>query len=127
MTPSASTSDTWRTGPSPSICRSCGRRSLRYWPRAARPDWRMLVRPSSLVDGDSAVLVAASTVAYCIKSRLLGPGVLTCGVYLATVALTVAAKRAMKRPDTDGLVADCGGSFPSGHTISVIVCLGLLV
>jgi len=49
------------------------------------------------------------------------------GVWLVTVALTLAAKMAVGRPDTGGFTDNLGGSFPSGHTISVIVCFGLAV
>ena len=47
---------------------------------------------------------------------------------LATVALTAATKTAVGRPDTHGSITNgFGGSFPSGHVTTVIVCLGLAV
>src|SRR4029450_7734481 len=50
------------------------------------------------------------------------------GVGLLTVALTLGTKAAMARPDPHGLVVHSnGGSFPSGHTVAVMVCLGVAV
>jgi membrane-associated phospholipid phosphatase len=99
----------------------------------ARPDdiWGTAqVRADIIVEGlRPAVLagvLAAFTLAYCIKRRSMRPGAFVGVVYAATVALSVATKWAMGRPDTHGLVANGGGSFPSGHVISVIVCLGLV-
>lgn len=40
------------------------------------------------------------------------------------VALTVATKVALSRPDTHGEVTWTGGSYPSGHTVAVLVASG---
>jgi len=40
------------------------------------------------------------------------------------VALTVATKVAIQRPDTHGEVSWTGGSYPSGHTVAVLVSFG---
>lgn len=40
------------------------------------------------------------------------------------VALTLLTKLALQRADPHGLVVEHGGSFPSGHTASVLVCVG---
>jgi membrane-associated phospholipid phosphatase len=80
------------------------------------------LRPTML-----AILLAAFALAYCVKHRSLRPGAFLGGVCVATVVLTLAVKRAMERPDTHGLLSSSGGSFPSGHMISIIVCLGLAV
>ena len=74
-----------------------------------------------------AALLAAFTVAYCMRRRSWRPAALVGGVGLATVALTVATKTAVRHPDPHGLLGTNGGSFPSGHMIAVIVCLGLPV
>lgn len=44
-----------------------------------------------------------------------------------TVALTLLSKLVVSRPDPHGVAGDHGGAFPSGHTVSVMVCLGLAV
>ncbi|MGH8823077.1 MAG: phosphatase PAP2 family protein [Jiangellaceae bacterium] len=104
---------------------------IREW---ARPDdvWGTAqLRADYVVEGLRppvlAGLLAAFTVAFCVIRRSLRPAMFVGGVWLMTAALTVAAKMAVGRPDTHGTVDDYGGSFPSGHTISVIVCLGLAV
>ena len=74
-----------------------------------------------------AGLLALFTLVLCVIRRSMRPAVFVGGVWLITVALTVVAKMAVGRPDTHGVVESFGGSFPSGHTISVIVCLGLAV
>lgn len=74
-----------------------------------------------------AGLLAAFTGAYCVKRRSLRPAAFVGCVCLATVALTVALKIFISRPDTHGLLAPDGGSFPSGHVITVMVGAGLAV
>lgn len=53
-------------------------------------------------------------------------------VYAATIGgaaglLTVLSKLLLERPDTHNDVTWAGGSFPSGHTMSVLVFLGFVV
>jgi membrane-associated phospholipid phosphatase len=73
-----------------------------------------------------AILLVAFTVACCVKRRSVRPLVFVAGVGVLTAALTIVAKVAVGRPDTHGTVANShGGSFPSGHVIAIIVCLGL--
>ena len=75
----------------------------------------------------AGLLVAIAAVC-CVKRRSLRPAMFVGGVGLVTVGLTVAIKAAMARPDPHGLVENSnGGSFPSGHTVVVMVCLGLAV
>jgi membrane-associated phospholipid phosphatase len=105
---------------------------VREW---ARPDdvWGTVqLRADYVVEGLRpaviAGLLAAFTVAFCLIRRSLRPAVFVGCVGLTTMALTVAAKMAVGRPDTHGTTADShGGSFPSGHIIAVVVCLGLAV
>jgi membrane-associated phospholipid phosphatase len=81
------------------------------------------LRPSVL-----AVILAAFTVAFCVKRRSLRPGIFAASFWLATVGLIVATKTAVGRPDPHGLLPSAyEGSFPSGHMASVVVCLGLVV
>lgn len=75
-----------------------------------------------------AALLAAFTVACGMKRRSMRLVWFVGSVGLATVALTAATKTAMGRPDTHGSITNgFGGSFPSGHVTTVIVCLGLAV
>ncbi len=75
-----------------------------------------------------AGLLAAFTVVCCVKRRSMRPIMFVGGVALVAVALTVAAKTAVGRPDPHGLVTNgYGGSFPSGHMVAVVVGLGLAV
>ena len=104
---------------------------IREW---MRPDdvWGTAqVRADYVVEGlRPAVVVsilAAYTAVICVIRRSLRPGLFVGAVWLITAALTVAVKIAMGRPDPHGVVGGHGGSFPSGHTISVVVCLGLAV
>ena len=102
---------------------------VREW---ARPDdilGSTQVRADLVVEGLRptvlAGLLAAFTVAYCVRRRSWRPAALVGGVCLATVALTVATKTAVGHLDPHRLLGTAGGSFPSGHMIAVIVCLGL--
>jgi membrane-associated phospholipid phosphatase len=104
---------------------------IRAW---ARPDdvwgpaqqWSDVVveglRPAVL-----AALLAAFTIAYSVKHRSVRPLAFVAGVCLATLAITVATKITVGRLNPHGVVGNDGGSFPSGHTITVVVCLGLCV
>jgi membrane-associated phospholipid phosphatase len=74
-----------------------------------------------------AALLAALTLAYSVKQRSLKPLAFVAGVGLATVTVSVATKIAVGRLNPHGMMGEDGGSFPSGHTITVVVCLGLCV
>jgi membrane-associated phospholipid phosphatase len=100
----------------------------------ARPEdvWGMAqMRADFVVEGLRpavvAALLVAFTVAYCVQRRSWRPAAFVGSVGLTTALLAVATKAAVGRPDPHGLLANDGGSFPSGHTIMVIVCLGLAV
>ena len=81
------------------------------------------LRPAVLV-----ALLAVFTVACGMKRRSLRLVWFVASVCLATVALTAATKAAVGRPDTHGSITNgFGGSFPSGHVTTVVVCLGLAV
>ncbi len=87
------------------------------------------VRADVIVEGlrpvMAAALLAVFTSAWCVIRRSIRPAVFVGVVSLSAATLTVAVKIAVSRPDPHGLVANDGGSFPSGHMIGVIVCLGL--
>jgi membrane-associated phospholipid phosphatase len=62
-----------------------------------------------------------------VVGRSLRPAMFVLGVCVVTGAVTVVAKAAIGRPDPHGAIERFGGSFPSGHTITIILCLGLAV
>ena len=104
---------------------------IRQWMRPDDEWGPAQIRTIYVVDGLRPGVVvsvlAAYTAAICVVRRSLRPGLFVGAVWLITAALTVAVKIAMGRPDPHGVVGGHGGSFPSGHTISVVVCLGLAV
>jgi len=73
----------------------------------------------------AAALLAVFTSAWCVIRRSIRPAVFVGVISLSTATLTVAVKIAVSRPDPHELLTNDGGSFPSGHMIGVIVCLGL--
>jgi membrane-associated phospholipid phosphatase len=74
-----------------------------------------------------AVLLTTFTLAYCARRRSLTPAIFVGGAGVVTVGLTVASKIMAGRLNTHGVPGSNGGSFPSGHVIGVVVCLGLAV
>jgi membrane-associated phospholipid phosphatase len=72
-----------------------------------------------------AALLAAFTLPYCVKRRSLRPAAFVGLVCAVAAMLTIALKTAVGTADPHGSIAYTGGSFPSGHMVSVIVCLGL--
>ena len=104
---------------------------VREWARPHNVWGTSQLRADLVVEGMRpvvmAALLAAFTVAYCIKRQSLRPVLFVGGVGLTTVALTLATKAMVARPDPHGLIGNEGGSFPSGHMIGVIVALGIVV
>jgi membrane-associated phospholipid phosphatase len=74
-----------------------------------------------------ALLLMTFTLAYCAKRRSLRPVAFVGAVGALTVALTVGSKIIMGRLDPHGVIEANGGSFPSGHVIGVVVCLGIVI
>ena len=77
------------------------------------------LKPSKVVP-----LLALVTVVACVRNRSWRPAVYA--VLLAGVAgtLTMITKVVVERPDPHQDMTAVGGSFPSGHTVAVLVCLG---
>jgi membrane-associated phospholipid phosphatase len=78
------------------------------------------LRPSVL-----AMVLAIFTLAFSVKRRSTRPAALVGGICLATLAVTLAAKVAIGRLNPHGVLGNDQGSFPSGHIVAVVVCLGL--
>jgi membrane-associated phospholipid phosphatase len=104
---------------------------IREWARPNDVWGAAQLRADYVVEGLRPVVVAgllaAFTIAFCVIRRSLRLALFISGIWLVTMAITTAAKLAVGRPDTHGIVNSLGGSFPSGHTSSVIVCFGLVV
>ena len=104
---------------------------VREWARPHNVWGTSQLRADLVVEGMRpivmAALLAAFTAAYCIQRQSLRPVLFVGGVCLTTVALSLATKAMVARPDPHGLIGNEGGSFPSGHMIGVIVALGIVV
>ncbi|HEX2805765.1 MAG TPA: phosphatase PAP2 family protein [Kineosporiaceae bacterium] len=75
----------------------------------------------------AASLLAVGVVVVCLVRRSLRPAVLAGGCGLLTAAITLTAKAVLGRSDPHATAAGHGGSFPSGHTASLMLCVGLAV
>lgn len=77
-----------------------------------------------------AIIVPALGILAAIESgrrRSLRPALLAGGTMLLLAVLVGGSKLAVGRPDPHATADSHGGSFPSGHTATVIVCFGLAV
>jgi len=86
--------------------------------------WAVVVealRPP-IVSAGLAVVVLALTVA----RRTVRPVAVALVAGAVTAGATLLVKMALARPDPH-LTGTTGGSFPSGHTVSVVVCAGVAV
>ncbi len=104
--------------------------AVRQW---ARPDdvWGSLqIRADVIVEGlrptSTLLLTAVVVAAVGLGRRSVRPVLVTAGTALLMIAVTVGLKLLLHRPDPHGALSDHGGSFPSGHTVTVVVCTGLL-
>jgi membrane-associated phospholipid phosphatase len=103
---------------------------VREWARPGDVWGTAQLQAGLVVDGLRpvvVVLLATFTLVYCARRRSLRAVIFIGGVALATIALTIASKITVGRLNTHAVLGSNGGSFPSGHVISVIVCLGLVV
>jgi membrane-associated phospholipid phosphatase len=89
------------------------------------------IRSSYLVDGlRPPVMVAALgavVVTICLARRRVRPAVLAGATLAVTAAATQLVRLSLGRQDPHGRTNDLGGSFPSGHTVAVVVCVGIAV
>jgi len=103
---------------------------VREWVRPQDVWGAAQLRADIVVEGLRPMIMAALlmtfTLAYCAKRRSLGPAAFVGAVGAMTVALTVGSKIIVGRLDPHGVIGTNGGSFPSGHVIGVVVCLGLV-
>jgi membrane-associated phospholipid phosphatase len=80
------------------------------------------LRPSMLVPPVSMIAQMA-----CWRRRSLRPALLTGAATLLTVTGTLGTKLLLARPDPGNTSSGHGGSFPSGHTVSLTVSAGLVI
>jgi membrane-associated phospholipid phosphatase len=102
---------------------------IREWARPADVWGPAQLWADLVVDGLRPAVLAALLslfmLGYSVKRRSLRPVAFASVAGLATVAVTAATKIAVGRLNPHGDVGNDGGSFPSGHTIAIVVCLGL--
>jgi membrane-associated phospholipid phosphatase len=74
-----------------------------------------------------APVLAVVVLLLCLVRRSFRPAGFALGLGLLAAALTLGAKIAVNRPDPNGTVHRHVGSFPSGHTATIMVALGIAV
>lgn len=105
--------------------------TTRSWFRP-NDEWGPLqLRADYVVEGLRPVrivpLLAIIVLIVCAVRRSLRPAVFAGVSILLLAALTTVTQVLVSRPDPHGAVHRLGGSFPSGHTATVIVCSAVLV
>lgn len=89
-----------------------GPAQIRYSP------WMTELGPSRMY-----LVLVATSLAVSAWRRSWRPALLGLVLASASVVTTALAKIVIRRPDPHGHLTATGGSFPSGHTIAVLVCL----
>lgn len=90
-----------------------GAAQVRYAP------WMSRLRPQHMF-----ILLGVTAVAVSLWRRSVSPLVFSLAIAAACAVVTVAAKLVVHRADPHGTVTETGGAYPSGHTVSLLVCLG---
>jgi membrane-associated phospholipid phosphatase len=80
------------------------------------------LRPPVLV-----ISMAILTLVWCLIRRSVLPAVIGAAGLVLAAASTLATKLAVGRADPHGYLAQHGGSFPSGHVLTLMVSVGLAV
>jgi len=70
------------------------------------------------------LLLAVTSLVMSAWRRSWWPAIFGAGLAMVSIALTVLLKFAFRLPDPHGYVAATGGSYPSGHVVALVVCLG---
>lgn len=81
--------------------------------------WMSRLRPQHMY-----LTLAATSLVMSAWRRSLWPLAFGLAVGGGSAALTVLLKLGFHRPDPHGYLASTGGSYPSGHMIAVLTCLG---
>lgn len=89
------------------------------------------LRVNVVVEGLKPVFVAPALAVFGVVAALLRsswrPAVLVAAMGVVTVLLTLSAKFAVQRADPHYEMTALGGSFPSGHTVMLMVALGAVL
>lgn len=89
------------------------------------------LRADVVVEGfkprNTAVLLGLVAVVVSLWRRSWRPLLYTAGISVLTAALTLLTKILLRRPDTHDVVTQTGGSFPSGHTVTLLVACGAVL
>lgn len=89
------------------------------------------MRVNVVIEGLKPVFVAPALAVFGVVAALLRsswrPAVLVAATGAVTVLLTLSAKFAVQRPDPHDEMTALGGSFPSGHTVMLMVALGAVL
>ena len=80
------------------------------------------LRPVRMLELGSALVLLA-----CLVRRSLGPALLAAAAGVLSGSLTLVLKLLLARPDPHGALFGDGGSFPSGHTVTAAVAVGVAV
>jgi membrane-associated phospholipid phosphatase len=74
-----------------------------------------------------AVVLAVLLLTVCLWRRTVRPAIVACVTCSVAAGVTQLTKLALARPDPHDAMTGHGGSFPSGHTLGVVLCAGLAV
>jgi membrane-associated phospholipid phosphatase len=74
-----------------------------------------------------AAAVAAVAGAVCLVRRTVRPALVPAAALATAALVTLLVKVALARPDPHGTGTGHGGSFPSGHTVGVVLGVALVV
>lgn len=87
--------------------------------------WALVVDAASPAVAAALLAVVAITVG--LLNRTVRPAVVTAAAAAVAAVATLLVKLLLARPDPHSTGTGHGGSFPSGHTVGVVVCVGLAV
>jgi membrane-associated phospholipid phosphatase len=103
-------------------------RSAAEWFRPHDSWGEAQIRLGPVIDGleprRAYVFLGLVTVAVTLRRRSWRPALFAGLVATVSMGATTAVKVATHRADPTGYVASTGGSFPSGHVVALIACLG---
>ena len=89
------------------------------------------IRVDAIVEGMRPLTVAALVVAYAsvaaVRRRTWWPLACTGLTFVAGTAVALAVKLALARADVSGEIGGVGGSYPSGHVVTVLLAAGCVV
>jgi membrane-associated phospholipid phosphatase len=88
-------------------------------PQVRLSSWVHRLRPAVML-----VLLAVACVVASVRARSYRPAATGLVLVCVSTGLLLLVKVVVGRPDPHGGLAVSGGSYPSGHMVAVLVCLG---